>query len=238
MIKQFLRRFGRQSLQIVHDDDNLRIARLGKGEGARAVLCFTGVGLGMGGVQTEEFVGISQRIGGSSIFVTDKRRTWFNGIDPADLQRRLEPLIDGREVVTLGNSMGAFGAIWATSFLPVASAIAFAPQFSVHPGIVPRETRWREWRDRIEAWHYPDLTRHFTGGARYFTFNGAEDEEHWSHFKSGENQTHVLVPETGHDVAKTFKERGILGDVIADCLAGGDVLRRIESAGLACRRIG
>lgn len=199
-------------------------------------MCFTGIKQAMGGVGTEEFVGSTSRPGWSAIFVSDLQRTWFNGFEPTLLQDILGQRASGRRVVTVGNSMGGFGAVWASSLFDVETAIAFAPQFSVNPAVVPEEKRWMEYRERIDRWRHESLAPFFNKKTRYYTINGDEDSMHWRRFPESANCEHVLIERSGHDPARTIKAHGSLSGLLDTCLAGGGALHYLQSQGIACRR--
>ncbi len=221
----------------VFEDEVLRVATLGEADAPGTVLCFTGIGANMDGAPPEEFVASTRLPGFSAVFVTDKRRSWYNAVAPADLTAILAPLVAGRRVVAVGNSMGGFGAIWASGLIACATVIAFAPQWSVHPGIVPEERRWRRYRDAITEWRVESLEGRFVPGTRYVTINGAVDRPHWRRFPSGPGRDHLLVADADHNPARLIRGRGALGDLIATCVAGGDALACLTRHGIAAEPI-
>lgn len=218
----------------IYEDDSLRVSRSGNPDAEAVTLCFTGLQQQMGGMGPEEFVGSSRLSAAAAIFVTDKTKSWFNSFTPERVLDVLAPHIAGRRINTLGNSMGGFGAIWITRYLPVSAALAFAPQFSVHPDIVPDETRWPVARARIASWRYPSLDGHFMPDTRYVTISGnAGDEVQWKHFPRIGNARHYVMLDADHLVAATLKQRGVLQDVIAAALIGdGDVAALLDPVAL------
>ena len=138
--------------QVLHEDDDLRITLL-PGTTGIAVVAFSGVGLKLGGPPQEEFVKTLEGASHSQIFVVDKNRTWYNATAEKILDVLGRELSSYQGVATLGNSMGGFGAVYFAPRLPACRcAISFVPQFSVEPGIVPQETRWQIYRERIDTW--------------------------------------------------------------------------------------
>jgi hypothetical protein len=221
----------------VFEDDGVRVAISGNPDDPGVFLCFTGVGGGVGGVQVEEFVGSTRLPGYFAIYIADKRRAWYNW-DAQPLLDILQPYVAGKSIVTIGNSMGGFGAIWMAGVLkPVRTCLAFAAQYSVHPEIVPAENRWLDYRQAIKDWRVPSLLNAFSPETRFWTFNGGRDAEHWSRFPHSENCSHYLARDAGHDVARTLKKAGILSDVIKDCIEGVDPFGRIAEAGVQIERI-
>lgn len=245
-LKRFLKsRLGRHAgsgpgtpqLDVVHSDSDLRVTTAGDPAAPGLFVCFTGIRQAMGGIGAEEFVGSTAMPGYSALFVSDLERSWYNGFEPERLADVLRPRAEGKRVVTIGNSMGGFGAIWATTLLDVDVAIAFAPQFSVHPDIVPGEERWKEFTSRIEHFRHPSLEKAFAGNARIYTINGDDDEEHWSRFPQGSNRQHVVIAGSGHDPALSVKKSGALSDLLTTCIRGGDALDVLERAGLPVKTV-
>ncbi len=221
----------------IHADEDLRITRLGDPAAPGLFICFTGIRQAMGGIGAEEFTGSTAVPEFSALFVSDLKRTWYNGFPAERLTAILAPICAGKRVVTIGNSMGGFGAIWATKIIEVDTVIAFAPQYSVHPEIVPGETRWREFTGAIRHFRHPSLVDAFTVGARIYTINGDDDRAHWMNFPEQANCEHVLIPGSGHDPALAVKQSGALSHLIRSCLAGGSAFAVLQQAGLGVQRI-
>jgi len=148
--------------------------------------------------------------------------------------------IEGKRVITLGNSMGGYGAIWASKYLPAETAIAFAPQFAMSAAAMPGEKRWRKFRKSIKQWRHESLADHFRDEVRYVTINGDEplDRQHWNQLPQGPNMEHLLVAGTQHFPAAHFKKAGILGEVIALCTEGSSPEPLIRETGFEVTRIG
>lgn len=215
-------------LRVLVDDDDLRVTqRLGAPE--RHVVSFTGVGLGLGGlsvVQREEF-GRSLNGPGNgagdftTTFVIDKRRSWLNGIRDQTLNILREVLRDARETVTLGNSMGGFAALYFAGLLPACHrAVAFSPQFSVHPAHMPvGETRWAEYRAAI-TWHVvTHAFEHASDAVDYALFFGTTAPPDLAHIACFERAmplgAHLhRIAEGGHDVSQVLRVSGALGPVL------------------------
>jgi len=146
-------------MRLALERDDVRISSQ-PGTSDVLVVAFAGVGHALGGLQTEEFRKILSRIDQASachlIWVIDKRRVWYNeGVAEAVAAWVNTYIAEARinAVVTLGNSLGGFGAIvFARRLVNCVQAIAFCPQSSVKSDLVPFETRWPEWRAAISAW--------------------------------------------------------------------------------------
>lgn len=213
----------RDGYETVFDDDTMAVLFI-PGSKDNCVVSFTGVGHGLGGMdlQSPEF----SRSGGDEtrIFVIDKRRSWGNGIDWDRLSDIVEDLAPDAEITTLGNSMGGFLAILSAPILGAGTAIAFAPQWSVDPEIVPEEMRWMQYRREISQIRYPDLSQSCAADCRIFVFFGddRDDRLHIEFFRQQKMDLFVLNG-GGHDVAAHLKRNGVLYPLVSACRSGADV---------------
>lgn len=206
---------------ILFEDDHLRVSRQGDASAHNVILCFTGMRQRLGAVGgPEEFVGSTQLADFDAVFVTDKSKSWFNAFPVERLLEVLRPVVENRTTYALGNSMGGFGAIWISKYLPVKAVLAFAPQFSVHPDVVPEERRWSLPRAAIRQWRTRSLDGHFVPDTEYVTVNGEVDAIHWSKFPTGAGRTHLLIEGAGHDAADHLKRAGSLRSLVSEVFAG------------------
>ncbi len=192
------------------------------GRNRRLVVSLAGVGTRRHGVPPPEFLGTASGYGENHVLlISDPGRSWMNGPGVAgemvDLIETYRGAHGIEEVVTLGNSMGGFAAIRLAELTRIDTVIAFTPQFSVHPDIVPEETRWRYFRDQIAEWRYADVGALAEPDTAYFLFHGgAEDERwHWLRFPWRRQLNHFILHGMGHRVASVMRKRQILGPVIA-----------------------
>src|SRR6185437_15302332 len=219
---------------VLFEDDRLRI-RFEEGlSDKEAVISFAGIGAGAFGVQDLRNLA-SAATGDQSItqidefrksiadsknvyYVTDKRRFWYNGIENRILDI-LNAHLTGRRtkrVLALGNSMGASAALMLASRIKECRhALAFAPQSSVHPDLVPFEKdRWEHYRSRITEWTTPDPIAALEGGARrYYVFYGMDekrDEQHVQRILARGLPNVIIfgIQNCGHDVALYLREHG------------------------------
>jgi hypothetical protein len=205
--------------KIIYQDEFLKISWI-PADSTEIVLCFTGIGHSLGGIdiQQQEFAGTGLRLG-TPVFITDKTRSWGNRVDFELVKGVLQPIIQSKSVIALGNSMGAFLAIAASTTLQIRQVIAFAPQFSVDPIIMPDETRWMKYRDKITEFRIPSLKNRFSKDCSYYVFVGDDPVErmHWRHIPFKKNIYCFVAPSTHHDVAAGMKSQGILESAIMDC---------------------
>jgi pimeloyl-ACP methyl ester carboxylesterase len=223
-------------MEFLLDDATCRIVHE-PGDNGRAVVSFAGVGYALGGIQVEEF---RKSLDGSSFdiyYVIDKERRWYNGCYDAVVATVNRSLGARRiaETVTLGNSMGGFGAmLFAGALERCRRAIAFSPQSSVSPAVVPFEDRWREWTQHIADWRVPDAVSQMRGGVTYALFFGAadpRDQRHAERFASGVGETLLCrIDDGGHGVAAEIKRRGLLVPLLDALLDAGAIDRQRLSA--------
>lgn len=208
-----------QDETIVVETEKLRITST-SGDTDVAVVAFSGVGMELSRIPRAEFVTTLRGTTHSQLFVVDRARSWYNAT-AADIIAVLAPLLARyRKVVTLGNSMGGFGAVYFASRLPkVRSAIAFSPQFSVQAAIVPGERRWGEYRSGIASW----TVRHAMEGAgvdpELLLFFGPEeqrDDRHRALFREHATGRTAIFDILGarHGTARRLKRAGLLGAVL------------------------
>jgi hypothetical protein len=211
-----------QKSEVLFDDAAMKIEWL-PGESDKILLCFTGIGHSMGGldVQGPEFAGTGLNFG-TPVFLYDKKRSWGNALDFDVMARVLAPIVAGRTVVSMGNSMGAFLAIAATQYVPISRCFAFAPQFSVDPTVLPKENRWARYRDQIETFRLPSLAQSFNDTCEYFIFSGATPRErlHWENFPVAGNIHSFILPDSDHDIALDLKASERLNALMQICMTG------------------
>ncbi|MFC2951599.1 hypothetical protein ACFOOP_06645 [Marinicaulis aureus] len=203
-----------------------RVVRIRALEGGSKVLfvSFTGIGHQLGGLQTDEFIGTIHDGGkNTALFVSDMQRLWYNhaNLVPQALRTiwTIQDDLQPKKVVAIGNSMGGFGAILFSRMINADTVIAISPQFSVCDEIVPEEDRWREFRQRIKMYRYPDIAHAFGNKTQYFVFSGVipEERRHMDRLPDARNIHKFYVPNQGHSLAAVFKENGIQKRIVSSC---------------------
>lgn len=216
-------------INTVHEDDALlvRSAFGAYGKVRRLVVAFTGIGHGFGGIQQEEFVGTASGGGENhAVFVTDRRRSWFSR--PGMFERIVQTIqtlarYHGTDdIVTIGNSMGGFGALIFADALRARVAIAFVPQASMDPAVV-HEPRWSAHREQIDAANHRTVSRSEDSTCLRFVIVGAGERRDLRHANLIAKATgaHVFrIAESGHDTAAHLKRLGFLKDLITEMMNG------------------
>lgn len=206
-------------------DKRFRLAYY-QGQSDRLVLSCSGVGTKRGQMPPFEFMNAASGNGAHSVlFVSDATRSWLStpGLQ-TEIVEQMETLIgrlQPKTLIAMGNSMGGFMALNLSRVLPIDATIAFTPQFSVDKTIVPEETRWRFFRDKIENFAVPKVENLPQNSGRHYVFHGGEKSEyiHWSRFPKQENLRHYIFPAYDHNVAKTLKEQDLLEPIIEACVS-------------------
>jgi hypothetical protein len=213
---------------ILTETDDLRVV-FEPGSSGTAVVSFTGVGFALGGIQKDEFVKTLQTdaVTHSAFYITDKTRSWYNRTREPILRHLESPLREFDRVVTLGNSMGGFGALYFSGLLPRCQrAISFVPQFSVDPKIIGnRDPRWMQWRSKIDRWGVSHALENMSDnapGVVFFGANAPADQWHLNEMRVRLSDPHRVFKLTGcgHDVAGAIKSRGKLHEVVASAIDG------------------
>ena len=213
---------------LFYEDEFLKITYFDNANSNRCLIAFTGVGHAMGGVdvQREEF--FSQHAVGMVIWITDKRRSWGNNLNVKKISNAIKSLILEREVFVIGNSMGGFLAVLFSSSLNAKRVMAFVPQFSISPKIVPSEKRWMNYRNEIKKFVYEDLSQSFNDSIEYALLmgSGGFEEIHYQKFLDFSYKPNVHIfkfMEADHYVARYLKELNVLNECI-DIFFRGDSL--------------
>jgi pimeloyl-ACP methyl ester carboxylesterase len=230
-------------MTLLCDDDELRIRFVEGLEAKVSVISFTGVGGNLGGMQIDEFArSIYGAVPQCNVFyVIDKKRTWYGSV-ASRIVETIRPHLGSTKAITLGNSMGGFGAVLFGGLLPTDAALAFCPQFSVSPMVVPDETRWRKWREGLKHWDYETCLSGSSSGRRKVLFFGADERRERRHialFLDGaRGDTAVFnVAGCGHDVARHIKERGLLSKMIGLVVSGSSneaIQNALDEGGVRC----
>ncbi|THH34734.1 hypothetical protein E4Z66_17350 [Aliishimia ponticola] len=155
------------------------------------------------------------------IFVTDRRQGWFQAPGIAAALLRVIPDYVRQHgitrLMTLGVSMGGYGALSFARDLGADSVLALAPQYSPKPQAFPADMRWIEARSRIAAFTRPDLTDAMGAGTAFTVLHGRASEEDALHvraFPEGAHIDHYLADGAPHDVIDPLRNAGALYPLI------------------------
>jgi len=128
-----------------------------------------------------------------------------------------------RDVVFYGSSMGGFGALTYCAYAPGARVVAFAPQSSLDPKLVPWETRFLNGRERGN-WRLPnsDAAQAAITAREVRVFADPYDPLDRSHIQRlyPGNLTWYKCPSLGHAPAQMLKHAGLTAQALVPALVG------------------
>ena len=218
----------RGGIETVFQDEELTLRWL-PGRAARLVVVFTGAQKGFGGQPLDEFAGSASDEGDNKVlFVTDRLASWYAA---PGLWRRIVRLIrmvrrdEGvEEVVTLGNSMGGYGALLLPRDLTVRSrGRVFAAADGRSMGL-SGDPRWPDVEARWGGTPARNLAETFAGTrTQYYLTAGAaclEDVAHLNLAPALKRVHRWVLPHGRHNLAAALKSAGLLHDVIHAILRG------------------
>ncbi|PWJ17502.1 hypothetical protein [Jannaschia seohaensis] len=194
------------------------------GRAPRLVVAFTGMRAGFGGTPLDEFAGSAGQGGENNVlFVTDRRATWYSATGLwARILGAVRHLVRERrvqETISLGTSMGGYGAMLLPRHVRVKRAIAFAPQVTLDRAVLD-DDRW----PRIARPVLRDLAATLPDtGAHYYLTAGAgcaADVAHLDLLPEHKRVHRYVLPTGRHNVAGALKEAGLLGQVISAIIRG------------------
>ncbi|MCW5737692.1 MAG: hypothetical protein KIS73_26465 [Enhydrobacter sp.] len=140
--------------------------------------------------------------------------------------------------------MGGFGAIYFASRLPrCRAALAFGPQFSVHPEIAPQERRWSDYREAITEWSILHALAGADAGIRPIAFFGSGKDLYQARLFHGhgfEGLTIIRIPACQHDTAAYLRDNGCLPaliELVWNRPGAAEVERLLAAGGIAAEEM-
>ncbi|MEM8729240.1 MAG: hypothetical protein AAGF79_04915 [Pseudomonadota bacterium] len=208
-------------MQVVADDADLGINHY-VGETDVAVVAFTGIGHGMGAIQQDEFVGSALGADRNHVIsIIDRKRSWYSakGMQAhiLDTVLRLKADLGVRRVVTLGNSMGGFGALLFAERFGADTAVAFVPQYTMRNDFA--EPRWRPYREQMVEQNLATLGPFLNGKTKAYAFFGADDVRDRMHVRRLRAHCIIDVIEVAgsdhNNLTAFLKREGVLAPLIS-----------------------
>ena len=156
------------------------------------------------------------------------RRDWYG---EADLEAYLETLAkEGffsqfMKVTFYGVSMGAFAALAFSRLVPGAIVVAFSPQTTLDPRILPKEDRWPigtklgNWNSR----KFADAATGLEGAGRVYVLSDPFDPQEVSHISRIPNLPHVhklSLWHCGHFILSRMSRWSMSSTIIVPLLRG------------------
>ena len=163
--------------------------------------------------------------GFSHLGIYAQTASWFRD---TRLIAELEALRDAgffagfERVAFVGTSMGAFGALTFSSLAPGSTVVAFSPQTTLDPELVPWENRFAKGRAADWSLPYSDAALHTSEAKRVYLIYDPfhiRDRKHVIRL-DGANLTHLKGFGLGHKSALLLNRMGVLKEVMAGGIAG------------------
>lgn len=214
-------------IQTIYRDEALALRWL-PGSSSRLVVVFTGLKLSVGGESLDEFAG-SVTEGGTNkvLFVTDRRATWYAAPGLwSRIVEMVEDVCDAErvdEVLSLGNSMGGYGALLLARDLEVRRAVAFAPQVTMDKHLLD-DVRWPDVATVWGPLPVPCIGDTIAGTKTEYLAhagsNAPQDVAHLDRLPDHPRLYRRVWPRGRHNLARSLKDAGLLKDVISASLRG------------------
>ena len=191
------------------------------GPSSRLVVCFSGIGLEGDPSPATNFASTATQEGQNSVlFFADPNRTWLNadGLVEAICARIMAKAeeVGATQIVTMGHSMGGFSALVIAGMVGADVAVAFSPQLSIDPAVVPDEKRWMKFRSQISDIKISTAADYLNEDCAYYVFFGGHPRERpqRDRFPLAENIALFRIPSVVHNSPQRMKQAGILHSVL------------------------
>ena len=209
--------------KLLTKDDNFQILFEEGDNSCEAIISFTGIGKGLGGIQKQEFQ--STFAGTRDIYyVIDSKRSWYSSCKTG-ISNFISNHINNqgyKNITTIGNSMGGSGAIYFANLLENCfTSIAFVPQSSIDPSVASFEKRYIEFSRGYESASLINFTAHLSPKVTYHIVVGTENNIDVCHskrfYEALPSNCHLYqIPGADHNVAQFIKKNGYsLRDLIS-----------------------
>ncbi|EIE52634.1 hypothetical protein AL036_03675 [Salipiger aestuarii] len=150
---------------------------------------------------------------------------WFINGETSAMEIALRALAPRyRRVVAMGFSMGGYGAFRFSGVLGVAQVIAIAPQVSIHPEVVPFDTRYRDESSGFDQ-AAGNLARHANRDMAGIVLCDPFVSNDLAHARLAQGLFQGLricrLAGGGHPPTRVLRQAGSLPDLQAQLLHGG-----------------
>ena len=212
-------------MEVIRKDDDLCVWRI-NGTSDRLLISMSSIGDTDDDQPVPQFMSIANGTSDTVLFISDPRRSWLSRpgiIDEIKAVIETEAArVNAQQIGIFGGSMGGFSALAMPAFTNIQVAIAFSPQFSVDPAVVPEETRWMDLRQQIPAFAISNIADVMNDTTRYYLFFGRHQSEvHQRRLvRTMPNLQFYVMPNTSHNTALRMKKAQVLLPVLKACLKG------------------
>tara|TARA_R110002049_G_scaffold10127_3_gene50464 strand:- start:173335 stop:174171 length:837 start_codon:yes stop_codon:yes gene_type:complete len=196
-----------------------------RGTSDKLVVVLSGVGQDPDEYPPFEFFGsATEDQKNHALFISDRSRSWMNGdgisAQIVDKINEVAARIGSPDIHLMGNSMGGTMALFLKDQVRAKTVLAFVPQFSVSPKVVPNEDRWRKYRKHIKDYKFPSVSLKSNPEQTVFILHGDTPKEmmHAQKFPKIRGVRHFIIPGEGHDLCKKLKRQRRLSGLISAAL--------------------
>ncbi|WP_157958270.1 hypothetical protein [Salinicola sp. CR57] len=125
------------------------------------------------------------------------------------------------KVFFYGSSMGGYAALAFSRVCPESTVIAFNPQSTLHPELVPWETRYEEGRAQDWGGDFYDAKEGLVLAKKVYVVYDPFFELDRKHVErlDGQNVIRFQMPFVGHVVSQWMRDAGILDEFVTSCLS-------------------
>lgn len=190
------------------------------GPSHRLVVCFSGIGGDADPTPVTNFAFTAAQGGANSVlFIADPKRTWLNGDGLVEaicarIRAKAEE-VGATQIVTMGHSMGGFSALVIAGMVGADVAVAFSPQLSIDPAVVPDENRWLDLRAAISDIKISSAADYLNDSCTYYVFFGSHPRQRpqRDRFPLADNIALFNIPTVVHNSPQRMKQAGVLAEV-------------------------
>ena len=155
------------------------------------------------------------------LFVTDLNQHWFQSPTITEQLPKIVAAYVAKhgitDAMTLGVSMGGYGAVSFAKDVNADRVLALAPQYACDPDVFPQDERWLDARQSVPLFSRPDLCTSFDETIEYVILHGRDGDAdclHWESFPQGDNIHHYLINDAKHDVIDPLRSIGGLYELV------------------------
>ncbi|MBP6862175.1 MAG: hypothetical protein KBC57_07445 [Neisseriaceae bacterium] len=161
------------------------------------------------------------KLGFDTIYVAQAANTQYQGLSLEDFYKHIEDIIQGRECITYGSSLGAYSAIYYGGIIN-ALIIAAAPKNSAHPSLAYGKFKnisfkHKELKDIPKSLIPPVLI--------YDPYHKEEVSFIEKHVRPAYDSLRIVqVPFSGHTVLNTMKLSGVLTSFMVNLIESKKII--------------
>jgi hypothetical protein len=169
---------------------------------------------------TLDFYSLSKNY--TMFFVTDKTSSWGNNLDWDKISSLVNPAIIGKASYSIGVSMGGSNSVISSNYLNTQYVVSFNPQFTIYPGIAPRDSEYLKYANRITDWKHKTIEDSFQNKKTFYTFVSTHDRNDTLFLDKYPSHIFNCGSGYGHNLAFDLKNAGHLGGLLGIIVEGPD----------------